>query len=299
MAEIDLSSRKRWVEFYQNPSQVRLCTGWTYWRGIELVEQVHTQRRFEMLSNMHTLFTRVGSPTRYQFREGPKLETPLIVPGAVSMVGAGPRWVVESDGGAQHDIGIKLDPEFLLEAADMAGIALKRADLYSRFAILDTRLTEVMKLLADDYRAGSPFGVIFGESLATMMAVHVAQNYGDHPNRSVASPGRLSTTQLKQVEDLIRARISERLSLHDIAHELGYSAYHFHRVFRQQTGVPLHEYVLRQRVALAKSLLINTDLSSEAVAAECGFSDSSHLSRALKRETGLPPTAFRRQARSS
>lgn len=299
MAASDFGGRKRWVEFHENPSHVRLCTGWTYWRGIELVEQVHALDRFEMLSNMHTIFTRVGAPTRYTFREGPKLETPLIVPGAVSMVGAGPRWVVESDGTAQHDIGIKLDPEFLMEAADMAGIALKRPDLPSRFALLDTRLTELMKLLADDYRAGSPFGVMFGESLSTVLAVHVARTYGQHPHRSVGSPGRLSPSQLRRVEEIIRTRLSERLSLHEIAAEMGYSAYHFHRMYRQQTGTPLHEAILRQRIALAQSLLVHTEMPVDAVAVECGFSDSSHLSRMLKRECGLSPTAFRQQARLS
>lgn len=68
------------------------------------------------------------------------------------------------------------------------------------------------------------------------------------------------------------------------------------RRFQAELGVsPLNAY-LDVRLDHALYLLRSTERSIASIAAECGFCDSSHLSRMLKRKTGLTPLAVREEA---
>ena len=52
--------------------------------------------------------------------------------------------------------------------------------------------------------------------------------------------------------------------------------------------------ILRQRLALSKTLLGNESLSIARVAAECGFCNQAYLTNVFRAETGLTPKAWRR-----
>ncbi len=53
----------------------------------------------------------------------------------------------------------------------------------------------------------------------------------------------------------------------------------------------------RMRLQHARHMLVNTDEKVEDIARECGYSSSTNLGTALKRETGLSPRAYRRKSR--
>ena len=59
-----------------------------------------------------------------------------------------------------------------------------------------------------------------------------------------------------------------------------------------------HRYVIERRVAAARALLMETGLSIAQVALEVGFAHQSHLTRCMRRLTGLTPGEIVR-ARSS
>jgi len=83
-----------------------------------------------------------------------------------------------------------------------------------------------------------------------------------------------------------------------LARQIGFSPYHFARLFRQTTGESPHQFVLRQRIERAQRLLAEGGMPLAHVAVESGFADQSHLTRAFKRQLGLTPRAYRR-ARST
>ncbi len=292
-------NRKAWTEMVEHGSITFSCTGWDYWPGVELRHGAHTSRQFEMLSNMHTFFVRTGGPTKYTLREGRRVDNPIVAPGLISVVGRGPRWLAESEGGVQEDIGLKLDPDFLLCVAEEAGIRLASPELPTRYAFTDTRLSEILGLLADDYKRGSPYGTIFGESLATVFAARVAATLGDTPRAQTIPSGHLADAVVLKIEEYVRGNLHSSLTLKDIAEYVGYSPYYLHRAFRQRTGKRLFEYVAELRMELAMKLLRSTDWSVARIAVETGFSDASHLSRLLRKNTGLTPVQYRQSARLS
>jgi AraC family transcriptional regulator len=61
--------------------------------------------------------------------------------------------------------------------------------------------------------------------------------------------------------------------------------------------VSVGEYVRRERLDWAVAQLTTTDTPVATVAAEAGFADQSHFTRAFKRHTGLTPGRYRRVVR--
>ena len=74
---------------------------------------------------------------------------------------------------------------------------------------------------------------------------------------------------------------------------LGVSPYHVAHVFREQTGLSVHRYLLRLRLAIALDLLAGGAMNLSALALDLGFSSHSHFSSVFRRSTGLSPTGVR------
>lgn len=67
--------------------------------------------------------------------------------------------------------------------------------------------------------------------------------------------------------------------------------------FRNYLGRTPHQEILNVRLENVKSLLQETDLSLERIAARCGFRYVEYMTVVFKRELGLTPSAYRRQFR--
>lgn len=72
------------------------------------------------------------------------------------------------------------------------------------------------------------------------------------------------------------------------------SPYHLARAFREHYGISVAAYLRQLRVTHALGLLADTELPLAHVALDSGFYDQSHLTHAVKRQTGLTPRAYRR-----
>jgi AraC family transcriptional regulator len=96
------------------------------------------------------------------------------------------------------------------------------------------------------------------------------------------------------------ARVRERLEdpydeagLADIAREAGVHRVHLSRSFQAHHAVPPSVYRAQHRVSRALGLMAAGARPAEA-ALDAGYADQAHLSRAVKRQTGLTPAGFGR-----
>ncbi|MDR6100354.1 transcriptional regulator GlxA family with amidase domain [Agrobacterium larrymoorei] len=78
--------------------------------------------------------------------------------------------------------------------------------------------------------------------------------------------------------------------LADIAH---LSQRHLSRLFREQTGLSVVDYINLIRVTLARDIISQSRLDMEAVAERAGFASARHLRRIWQQHHTKPPTAFR------
>jgi CheY-like chemotaxis protein/AraC-like DNA-binding protein len=80
-----------------------------------------------------------------------------------------------------------------------------------------------------------------------------------------------------------------------LADTVGLSASHLARVFREQVGLTVRDYLSRVRIEVAKELLRDTGEKTAAIAEMVGLCDESHLARVFRRHDGQPPSAYRRR----
>lgn len=105
--------------------------------------------------------------------------------------------------------------------------------------------------------------------------------------------GGLPPASIRRVRDYIDSHLTENMTIETLATTIGLSVYHFARAFKQSTGMPPHEYILRRRVERADQMLHRSELPLSEIAAAVGFSDQSHLARHFRRHTGMTPGAAR------
>ena len=139
-------------------------------------------------------------------------------------------------------------------------------------------------------------GRLLRDSLGVALAARLLQRHyrGSLPMREVR--GGLSHTKLERVIAHIEDNLASKLSLPQIAEIAGMSVSHLKTLFRNSTGVPVYEYVLRRRVERAQLLLRTQRFSIAEVAVATGFAHQSHLARHMHRILGYTPSSLRRRS---
>lgn len=157
----------------------------------------------------------------------------------------------------------------------------------------DITIAHLCHALGAEVKAGCPTGRVFGESIAVALAAALLQRHGSQkvPELPIQRANSLTPACLNRVRDYIEAHIDD-VGLDDLAQVAHLSTYYFARCFKATTGVTPHQYLLERRVERAKELLLRSSLSPMQVAAQCGFSDQSHLTRYMRRAMRITPTAL-------
>lgn len=105
--------------------------------------------------------------------------------------------------------------------------------------------------------------------------------------------------QITDIINYINQNLAEKNTLEDISKEFNISKYYLCHIFKETTGMSIMNYILSQRISLAKHLMINTDVSISEVAISSGFSCFSYFSRIFKESEGLSPRTFRKKYKTS
>jgi len=90
--------------------------------------------------------------------------------------------------------------------------------------------------------------------------------------------------------ELLLERLSEDITLDELAAEARLSPFHFARMFKQSVGVPPRVCLTRLRVERASELLEQTDLTVTEIAQEVGYSSNQVLARvSTQTRLGIDP----------
>jgi AraC family transcriptional regulator len=105
--------------------------------------------------------------------------------------------------------------------------------------------------------------------------------------------GTLPSSRLRRVTEYIQQNLAEDLTLAALAAVVYMSPYHFARLFKGSTGVPPHRFVIRQRIARARAILVTSELSIAQISRVVGFRTPSHFTTVFRHATGTTPKGYR------
>ncbi len=105
--------------------------------------------------------------------------------------------------------------------------------------------------------------------------------------------GGLSPWRESLVKKLILDGLGETLEVTELARACALSRSHFSRAFKCSTGLSPQGWIRYQRIARAKQLIQDTDLTLTQISLECGFCDQAHFCHIFTRCEGINPFAWR------
>lgn len=116
-----------------------------------------------------------------------------------------------------------------------------------------------------------------------------------YKNRTDAAPEkRIHEATLKAVLSFVQDHYSEKIEVQDAARVSGYSAAHFMRFFKQETGRTFGRYLMEYRLRSASYLLKETEEPVSVIADKCGFENLSYFIRQFHRYYGASPGKYRK-----
>lgn len=122
------------------------------------------------------------------------------------------------------------------------------------------------------------------------LLIHVIQS--QTMNALNNSSSQLENTALQQIVSFIRERLSDRLTLDQLTNMACMSKTSFYRFFKRELGISPIEFIMNERLKVAKSLLKDSSLQINEVAYASGFDDSNYFNRVFKKMEGITPKQY-------
>lgn len=102
-----------------------------------------------------------------------------------------------------------------------------------------------------------------------------------------------NSKHINACKEYIYSHIKERITIEDLAKEVGVSASYLSRLFKKETGVSVSVYIREQKIDIAKNLLKFSDYSMIDIANRLAFSSQSHFIQQFREIVGMTPKKYR------
>ncbi|MCQ2143324.1 MAG: AraC family transcriptional regulator [Bacteroidales bacterium] len=139
------------------------------------------------------------------------------------------------------------------------------------------------------------------ERLATQQAicgfVHALLGYVYYKVANSSISGNKNLSKIQHAQMLLRAGATSGISPADVASKLGMSYSLLREQFKLLTGISMSDYIIRQKINLAKTLLTSSDKSIKEIAFETGYESISRFCCSFSQNVGMTASAFRKRNR--
>ena len=109
----------------------------------------------------------------------------------------------------------------------------------------------------------------------------------DNPNLTHSNNHPLS-----YITGFIQSHITEDIKLEVLSEKACMSKSTFYRSFKREYGISPLEYILSEKIKMAKILLSDTNISIKSVSIDCGFNDVNYFIRLFKKMEEITPRQY-------
>jgi two-component system response regulator YesN len=99
---------------------------------------------------------------------------------------------------------------------------------------------------------------------------------------------------IREAMAYIHSNLNQSIKVEEVALAVSFSSQHLSRIFREELGMNVSEYISKVRIEEAKRLLSTTSFSITQIADSLNFYDSTYFTKVFKRETGMNPSQYKR-----
>jgi len=160
------------------------------------------------------------------------------------------------------------------------------------YAVESPQIRHLMLALKYEADSRNAHGLAMVEAVTSALGHLLVRHAGVEQPRPIHNRGGLSAVAKRRVLELIDAALDARLTVEMLSREVGLSAAHFARAFKETMGRAPHQYLLALRLERARRLLETTEASLSDIAQRAGFADQAHFTRLFKRAFGTTPGAL-------
>ena len=156
-----------------------------------------------------------------------------------------------------------------------------------------SHLVSLINMVATEYLNKQSFDIFIIENSLSVILHLIARNI-QFINTS-DSVKEVKSSKIQQIINYIHSNIynSEVLSTKSLAEEFHMADNYISEYFKKHTDVSLKKYIINYKLKLVETRLKYTDLQYSEIAAELGFTDSSHLNKTFQAYKGTSLSAFK------
>ena len=100
--------------------------------------------------------------------------------------------------------------------------------------------------------------------------------------------------RLARMVSYIEDHLHEKIELADIADHVNVSRTYASAIFKEELGITISEFILKERMLEAKRLLRETDMTSAAIADRLAFCSQSYFTKNFTETQGMTPGEYRK-----
>lgn len=281
----------------QPSPQILLTSAGRAWNGLS-ADFIHIPRGRVHVpgGEMHRLGMHFGPPVNADCQCGGRRMRRVQKPGDIDIIPAGVDGSWEDDADCRI-LRLSFSRSLLDRVAADLGRHGDRVELMPQLQLRDTRLEAIGWAIKADLEADTPSDPLYIDLLANALAVRLIETATGGPQRPEGrSEPKLSARQLRVLTEFIETHLDKRLHLADLAAVAGLSATRLKTLFRNSTGLPVHQYVIRRRVEHARALMTTTMMPASEIAVAAGFAHQSHMASTMRRLLGETPGEIMRRA---
>lgn len=126
------------------------------------------------------------------------------------------------------------------------------------------------------------------EGLTALLTLIMSESWNPVSRRK-----SLKKQNILPIKAYLDEHYAEKITLDGLSTQFYINKYYLTRLFKEQFGVSINNYLLQVRITYAKQLLRFTKEKVEGIGRSCGIGDLNYFSRTFKKVEGMSPSEYR------
>jgi AraC-like DNA-binding protein len=150
-------------------------------------------------------------------------------------------------------------------------------------------INKIVAVSMDDSRMKDAFAELALRELLLKLMQTQARQFVEAHYEEMAGHNRLAAV-IKHIQE----NIHHKISVDELCRKVYMSRSTFFRLFKRELGITPVEYIIREKMKLAKEILLNSRLSINTVAFQCGFDNVNHFIKTFRYFEKITPLQFKK-----